>query len=460
VKYVQAVCQDFTKYCNCDLTLCYGDGKKTTVMMRYLDEPYKSSPVVKDKIMMFVRLVEKSDVAISSSTSSSSTTTTVLRAKESIYKHISLGTCSQGVQEVYIAPSSCTLYDIFNKNNNDDESIILMSVKNNQVQSPVEINPSHHRIKEFTSHDVFICINGDDDGGDDIVVDFESAVGSTSMKRSGGNNVESETMGAEKFLSPKRNRNSSSNSGGGGGGGGSNEKIITQRVNGSNEEIVTQRVDDWQHDLMLPKFRRKRKQRGTTQDMVSQSSMNGVSVDNNNNTPKKKKERGGHGTSSSSTNKDARKNGLPNLVGEKVMKHFEGFGDFYGEVVKFDADTGWYTVQYEDNDIEQLSFDDVIKYATFYCSSGLVPGTVDMSGSYYSSLSGDTPGKIAKKVGCDLKELLELNTMRLTESKRGLKASSKVWEKTIFFLPDTCDRSKLELLWGKHTVESYKALNS
>mmetsp|Transcript_14511 Transcript_14511/g.27301 ORF Transcript_14511/g.27301 Transcript_14511/m.27301 type:complete len:443 (-) Transcript_14511:85-1413(-) len=218
VKYVQAVCQDFTKYCNCDLTLCYGDGKKTTVMMRYLDEPYKSSPVVKDKIMMFVRLVEKSDVAISSSTSSSSTTTTVLRAKESIYKHISLGTCSQGVQEVYIAPSSCTLYDIFNKNNNDDESIILMSVKNNQVQSPVEINPSHHRIKEFTSHDVFICINGDDDGGDDIVVDFESAVGSTSMKRSGGNNVESETMGAEKFLSPKRNRNSSSNSGGGGGG--------------------------------------------------------------------------------------------------------------------------------------------------------------------------------------------------------------------------------------------------
>jgi hypothetical protein len=85
VKYVQAVCQDFAKGCNCDVMLCYGDDKKTRVIMRYLDHETSSQHgscpgvggvgggVVRDEIMMFVRLVEKSDAATLS--------TTVLRAK-------------------------------------------------------------------------------------------------------------------------------------------------------------------------------------------------------------------------------------------------------------------------------------------------------------------------------------------------------------------------------------------
>jgi hypothetical protein len=73
VKYVHAICQDFTNQSNCDITLCYGDEKKSKIMMRYLDEPYRSSAVVKDQLVMFVRLVEKGDGA--------SVTTAVLRAK-------------------------------------------------------------------------------------------------------------------------------------------------------------------------------------------------------------------------------------------------------------------------------------------------------------------------------------------------------------------------------------------
>jgi hypothetical protein len=206
-------------------------------------------------------------------------------------------------------------------------------------------------------------------------------------------------------------------------------------------------------DLTLPKFRRKRRKRLGQQHQHQQQQH--ISVEQNDHSSNESKR-----TSSLTHENDTRSMGMPNLVGEKVMKHFEGYGDYCGEVVEFDSHSGWYTVQYEDNDVEQLSFDDVIKYATFYRSSELVPGTVDMSGSFYSSLSDDTPGKIANKVGCDIKTLLELNSMRLTKSKRGLKASSKVWEKTIFFLPDTCDMNKLELLWGKRTVESYKALYS
>ena len=134
------------------------------------------------------------------------------------------------------------------------------------------------------------------------------------------------------------------------------------------------------------------------------------------------------------------------VIGMKVRKFFENYGEYIGVIIDVDEDNSWHKVKYRDGDVEELSSDEVLKYSAFHDAATLAPGKVDANGFYYSSLSAETPMAIAPKVGCTVEALMDINQSRLSRTGCKLRKTSEVKDKTIFFLPSECDQGTLKAL--------------